>query len=90
MPKLVIKNELPPPSAQDRFINVLQNILFVFLIAIAVIAIGYFYFFRTPDAPPPSTQLHTQTAVAPNDVTLPDDFCPLFGSNAGECKKTDK
>lgn len=90
MPKLVIKNELPPPSVQDRFINVLQNMLFVFLIAITIIAIGYFYFSRTPDAPPPSTQLHTQTAVAPTDVTLPDDFCPLFGPNAGACKKTDK
>ena len=88
MPKLVIKNEIPPPSVQDRFIQLLQNLLAIFLVIIALVAIGYFYLVNRRDAPvvPPTLS----TTVAPEGVKLPDDFCPLFGPNAGACKKTDK
>lgn len=94
MPKLVIKNELPPPSAEDRLSHALQTLLSIILPIIILIALGYFYFSYHSTLAIPQTELSTQATI-PADapaagVKLPADFCPLFGPNAGSCKKDTK
>lgn len=66
MPKLVIKNNLPPPSAPDRLAQFFYTTLPVILISIAVIGGSAFYFLHNP--------ANTAASTAINDVTLPQAY----------------
>lgn len=90
MPRLITKYELPPPSAQEKFTNLIQTILSVVLVIVALLAIVLFSYLPAKQNSPvlASAELSTTLPAAyPQASTRLAALSATFEQNEQEAKE---
>lgn len=90
MPKLIVKHDLPPPSAQDKLISALQVILPIILLIVAVSAAVSLYFSPKSETKQSTLQLSSVSTVLPEVYTRAEGRLNALGMEFEQITDTGK